>query len=1496
MRGRGSHQAVGFAHEQAEAGRGDHPRQYLRKKENLGKRPSTRLLFYPAFFILHFAYGIDMNGLIMNPAPGERLLRFVGDRVRFSLRLPPEGAKGCRALLRTNLGKGDRLRQEVIATHAGKNPFSIAFWRDVPLQPQPTGEWTVEMPLTDVGFYRAKAYMVTGEGRQVWPEGADTGISVHPSDYRTANTIYCAFARMFGESKSARATQDAAWEKRLEKLDALGYTVIPPSGKLRDLIGELPHIFDTLGCRILQLLPVNPVPTTLARFGRFGSPYACMDLTAIDPALVELDRRTTGIGQFCELTDAVHGRGGRILLDMVINHTGWGSALFENHPEWFVRQPDGSFACPGAWGVTWGDLVELSPNHVALWEEVARAFLTWCRRGVDGFRCDAGYKVPVRIWQYIEARVRQEFPQTVFLLEGLGGPWEATESLLTEGGMQWAYSELFQNDGGPNVARYLDYAHRQSARLGLYVHYSETHDNERLAAHGRAWSLMRNRLCALTSASGGFGFTAGVEWLAAERINVHSSRGLSWGNPDNLLAELAQLNRLLAGHPCFFDGAVLTRLSQDNSPAYALRRDSAEGLDHVLALVNLDERQNQTLTLESAQCAGLGPLQYDLLGQKPPACKTVGASIIFTLEPGAAFCLASTPQPQGLSGDEYRRARAQSAWAIAALSKVLLPEEIGPCDWRALAARVHLHPRDFLAALPYIDHIKARADLCGALDEAKGKFPQVTDWSLIDIRRVTPVPPGHWLLLQDARRFRATLDCGGWQRHVEAIEVQDGFAACFAPQPAGSAADAELDIERYGLTSERVKATVRFLAATPVIATVLAKPPPSSLVLLTNGRGGMARLCVDLGNINSKYDCALGANLHPGFPVDRHVLVKRIRVWVSADGFITALNLQNLASFQVGQPALWNFVADAGDGRTVEIQMTAGMLENWNTTLFTFARRPGTRPADLPPQFDVRLTVRADIEDRNFHSETHRNGGAEFHFTQHCRELPDRPGFAFTPAPDRQLHVFSNSGVYHPQPEWCQNIAHPVEQSRGQVLSGDAYSPGWFDLPLTLGNGVSVVLSADIPPPGLELAEPSSASRQAADSLALRQARFPEDDAFGRQLTLAARAFVVRRGAGHTIIAGYPWFLDWGRDSLISARGLLAAGMVSEVEELLITFGRFSAGGLMPNTIHGEDASNRDTSDAPLWYGVACEEAAQLDDTIYDRSAGGPGRKIADVLCEIGAGYARGTANGIRMDPASALIWSPPHFTWMDTNFPAATPREGYPVEIQVLWIRLLRQLDRLGAKPASEPWRVLAERAEESLKKLFWLEAPGYLADLLIAKPGQPAAGAVPDNALRSNYLLAIAFGLAAGAPARRAVAAALRYLFVPGALRTLAPLPVWPPLEIRGSAGQLLGEPREPYQGRYEGDEDTRRKPAYHNGTAWTWTLPSACEALVRAWDFSPAAVAAAKAYLAGMDSLMMSGCLGQLPEILDGDAPHQARGCDAQAWSALEALRVWKWLNEI
>jgi predicted glycogen debranching enzyme len=355
--------------------------------------------------------------------------------------------------------------------------------------------------------------------------------------------------------------------------------------------------------------------------------------------------------------------------------------------------------------------------------------------------------------------------------------------------------------------------------------------------------------------------------------------------------------------------------------------------------------------------------------------------------------------------------------------------------------------------------------------------------------------------------------------------------------------------------------------------------------------------------------------------------------------------------------------------------------------------------------------------------------------------------------------------------------------------------------------------------------------------------------------------------------------------------------MTSEAAKLILIFGRFAQEGTMPNTIHGSDASNRDTSDAPLWYGVLVEETvARASADLYKLPVDSKGRTVLDVLRETASGYRRGISNGIRMDPESALIWSPAHFTWMDTNYPACTPREGYPVEIQVLWIQLLRQLHRVNASVEGEDWGALANRAETSLKKYFWLEDRGYIADLLIAEPGLPASRAIVDNALRSNYALAIAFRIFTGDPARRAMEAMRQNLVVPGALRTLAPLPVSPPLENRSRDGWLLNNPQEPYWGHYEGDEDSRRKPAYHNGTAWTWTFPIFCEALAEAWDRNPAAIAAAKAYLGSMDALLTNGCLGQLPEIVDGDAPHLQRGCDAQAWGATEALRVWTRLNNM
>jgi starch synthase (maltosyl-transferring) len=1446
--------------------------------------------------------------LTLTPSPGEMLLRYVGDRLNFRLiaeRHTPE------AFLRTNIGRGPILHREVLqeyqlelrnwdkTTAPGPSTLPLgAAWRDIPMTWR-DGAWELSLTLTEPGFYNAKAYLVDEHARQIWPHGPNIGINVHPSQYRTANTIYCAFTRMFGETKTLASTIKK--DPLVENLEKQHYAVIPPSGKFRDLINEFDHIFGTLGCRILHLLPVNPTPTTYARFGRYGSPYAAEDLTAIDPALVEFDRRSTGVEQFEELTYAAHSRGGRVFLDMVINHTGWGSTLQENHPEWFLRKENGVFASPGAWGTTWEDLVELDHRVPLSWEHIAAAFITWCRRGVDGFRCDAGYKVPTAAWRYIIARVRHEFPDAVFLLEGLGGAWEATEELLTRGGMQWAYSELFQNYSPIQVSGYLDHSIVKSSTVGTLVHYSETHDNERLAAKGRAWSLLRNQLCALTSHSGGFGFTCGVEWLAAEKVNVHSSRGLSWGNRENIVEDLARLSHLLAEHPAFFDGSSCRRISGPESPVFVLDRLSNDGKDRVLVLLNLDPDERNSFFLQKSAYAELGEPKFDLLTGTAFKTSSRGDNVEFRLEPAQAVCLSAAAQCEGISGEDYRKTRAQHAFAIRSLATVLEPEEIGPHPWIKLASFIAEDPKKFFAALSVMDRTIASTDLLAALRSAiaSNVYAPVVVWKWSDRPRITPIPPGHWLLITDNTPFRAELIFEKAVQHSESIEIKGGHVAVFAPVDPfrhRREGEATLKVQRFNASPDSVVREVIFLRDRPAFSPHLSLPLTAEdsgaevpTALLTNGRGGMARICVDLGTVKSKYDAVLAANLHPSIPVDRHIFAKRIRVWANADRFISPLNGANLQSFVPGPPARWEFAAIAGDGQVARVEMVADMLHERNTTMFAFRLLDTSKPGTT-----VRVTVRLDLEDRNFHTQTQQNGAADHHFNSNVHPLSNRAGIEFRPPGDRQMRITVTSGTYHPSPEWSNNIPHPVEQTRGHVGAGDAFSPGWFDIALEREVPVFLTVDSELSDASAEVVTQFIVHRERENERALAVSGVTES--FGRQLALATRAFVVRRDALKSVIAGYPWFLDWGRDSLICARGLLAAGMIEEVRDLLVIFGHFEKNGTLPNTIHGEDASNRDTTDAPLWFGVVCEEFAALNGPeIYDHKVNPEGRTIRDVLKSIALGYAKGTPNGINMDRESGLIWSPSHFTWMDTNYPAGTPRQGYPIEIQALWIRLLEQLDRLGAPHEESRWGEMAAKARESLERLFWLEEKGWYADTLIAERNTTALRADPDDALRSNCVIPVMLGLITGAHARRCMDNVVRYLFVPGGLRSLAPLPVSRALPIYGSDWRLLNHPHEPYWGRYQGDEDTQRKPAYHNGTAWTWTFPGACEALARAWDFSPQIREAARAYLGSMESLLTSGCIGHLPEVLDGDAPHTQRGCDAQAWSVTEALRVWKLLNE-
>ncbi len=1406
-----------------------------------------------------------MPSLSQFPAPGIRLVRWVGDIVTFTLHHVPAGSV---AKLRTQLGRAAAQRAEILAAAHEGRAEGLTPWQDLPMTNRGSGIWEIAVPVLEVGFFPAKAYATDERGWQHWPDGPDCGINVQPAWTRSGNAIYCAFPRQFGPNRSRRSTSDPTLDDTLKALEAQGYATLPPSGKLRDVTRALDHICGQLGFRHLLLLPINPTPTTFARFGRFGSPYAALDLTGIDPALVEFDQRTTGTQQFEELAHALHGRGGRLFLDMVINHTGWGSTLWERHPEWFQRQSDGRFLRPGAWGTVWEDLVELDPEHRELWGELAEAFLVWCRRGVDGFRCDAGYKVPVPVWRYITARVRQEYPDTVFLLEGLGGAWEATEALLTVGGMQWAYSELFQNYDLHTIPWYLDQAWAISTRSGPLVHFCETHDNVRLPSQpqaqidgttgftledepvperARRWALQRTQLSALTSVAGGYAITNGVEWLATEKVNVHSARGLAWGSPDHLIAEIATLNRLLQRHPAFRGDAQLTRLSPDATPVYALRRTAAEGSGSLLILVNTDLDRAQAAQFEAAVWHELGEPNIDLLASDAPRIPIrimPSGFVEIVVAPGAVVCLSPT---QSLE-------RPPSNPTFTPFTSIL--------------------PTGYQAEI---------------------------EWSVTDAARILLLPPNHSLVIRDTRPFRVEIKGLPFLIHAESQPNTTGFEARLSielDRKAGT--DLQLTLIPLLDGIEKIRGTVRLLAAAPSLEQ--APDLTSARVLLTNGRGGMAHVHAHLSAITSKYDCLLAANLHPEVPSDRHVLVKRVRAWVNANGFTSALDNTYLSNCDPTEKVwVWNVPA-GGDSRSI-VKLHLQFQPHTNRLEATFQRCAVDRnalPELLTDQAPVRLILRFDLEDRNYHGETKWSEAVDQHFTTNTRPLGSR-GFEFVPATQRHLRVTSSGGQFHPAPEWSTGIPHPVEASRGMEGSGDAWSPGWFEIPLNSGTANSVTVTLDADPPLPEPAGPELTPKTSGPPTAVAA------DPFTATLERAARQFVVRRGRGKTVIAGYPWFLDWGRDTLIACRGLLAAGMTEDVREILLTFARFEEQGTLPNAIYGENASNRDTTDAPLWFGIVCEEFANSQPTPNDPSSKAnwytsrvgdtANRTIAEVLRSIACGYLAGTSNGIRVDHASGLVWSPSHFTWMDTNHPAGTPREGYPVEIQALWLRLLRQLDELKAEPwdgRGESWGDLARRTEKSFNQYFWLEDQGWFADVLIASAGTPARMAPPSDALRSNALLPIALGLATGPRAWRTVQAAERWLVVPGALRSLAPLPVNPLLPIYTNSGGLLNDPANPYWPHYEGDEDTRRKPAYHNGTAWVWPFPHFCEALARAYPGDAAALAAARAYLGSVDRLLAEGCLGHLPEILDGNTPHTQRGCDAQAWSITEVLRVWHWLN--
>jgi predicted glycogen debranching enzyme len=1424
------------------------------------------------------------DALLQEPAPGRRGVFFCGDIITFTLTLRGAlKASNGSAWIRTNIGHGGTTRTEIIrSVHFHETPLGRD-WFDTPMHRVAEDRFEVKLALTEVGHFEAKCFFLSqGESSPVWPPGTNTAVNVQPAESCCANIIYNAFVRQFGPSKSGVGPLPPPGAECVRVLDAARYTVIPPSGTFRDLIQELDFIIGDLGCRILMLLPIHPTPTTYGRMGRFGSPYAALSFRGVDPALAVFDPKATPMEQFIELVDAVHRRNARVFLDIAINHTGWAANLHVNHPEWLVRTSEGRIEVPGAWGVQWEDLTKLDYRHEELWQFMAEVFLTWCRRGVDGFRCDAGYMVPHAAWKYIVARVREQFPETTFLLEGLGGKISVTRQLLDTANLNWAYSELFQNYDRSQIENYLPQAIDISSTDGLTVNFAETHDNPRLAATSHAYARMRTALCALASVSGAFGFANGVEWLAAEKINVHEAIPLNWGAPVNQTVEIRRLACLLKFHPAFHDRTDVRLIERGGGNQLVILRRHRPTGKRLLVLVNLDPEQ-PTQAAWSAQDAGLDQRAFiDLLTETPVEAQASEALLSCPLAPGQVRCLSPDPADLDLlihaPADPFAlpphvehqllRAKALQVFTCSGDSR-----EVGGFDADRAAAALKADPAAF----------------CAQLNTA-GAESRVITWQWPrDLRREVMIPPGHFLMVASAHGFRACLMEEDRILSVENSLPSGGGThfALFLPRPAPK----NLHPLTLRLTVHTESGSRHEQAALLLLpcaedargrrvfgrSEFLREP---MRFLSTNGRGAMLRIPVGWDTPASRYDALLAANFNPDFPEDRWVMLTQCRAWLVYQGFSQDINLDCLQAFTLGEgnSAAWRYKIPSGQGQHVQLTAEMQMIPGRNALRLAFSRhRAGDDPARLADATPVRLILRPDIENRSFHDLTKAFTGPEHHFREALSAFPN--GFVFPPDAQHGLKVAISSGRFVQEPQWRYMVYRFQDAERGQDPHGDLFSPGYFEV--GLHGGETVTLTAQTAPAADIRQAPEGPFENAAAPNRVPPLAKPVE------LMLAAlHDFLVDRGKLKTVIAGYPWFLDWGRDSLIFVRGLIAAGWFEEARAVLKLFGQYEDRGTLPNLIRGSDAANRDTSDAPLWFAVACAEltAAEGNDGFLNSACGA--RRVRQVLGSIVRSYVDGTPNGVRMDPDSGLIFSPSHFSWMDTNFPAGSPRQGYPVEIQALWHVALVFLSRV-EKNERRTWQALASHVQNSLLRLFWQSETGCLSDCLHADPGQPARRARPDDAVRPNQLLAVTLGGIDSADHMRRILGACEELLVPGAIRSLADRPVKHPLAIHHQ-GSLLNDPYRPYWGTYAGDEDTRRKPAYHNGTAWTWPFPAYCEAWAIAYGETGRNTALS--WLTSSIRLLESGCLGHLPEILDGDYPHSSRGCDAQAWGASEWVRVW------
>lgn len=640
--------------------------------------------------------------------------------------------------------------------------------------------------------------------------------------------------------------------------------------------------------------------------------------------------------------------------------------------------------------------------------------------------------------------------------------------------------------------------------------------------------------------------------------------------------------------------------------------------------------------------------------------------------------------------------------------------------------------------------------------------------------------------------------------------------------------------------------------------------------LVTNGIGGFASGTI-AGSATRRYHGLLVAALNP--PTGRTLLVGGIDELVSVDGQAFELATHRWASGAVAPQGYLTIQSFRLDGTTpvwkyqigaARIEKRVWMRHGENTTFVRYSLLESASP--------LALELRVLANYRDFHGATHAGDWR-------MRVESGENGICVTAFDGaRPFYIKSSNAIGEPRHIWYRDFFFARENERGLDDREDQLFAAQFHAQLEMGRPVTIIFSTekDVKLDGAvalkEQTKHESKILTAANTL-LRDPSGGTVPSWFSQLILAADQFLVRRplpgqAAGKSIIAGYHWFSDWGRDTMVALPGLaLATGRTDVAKQILLAFSPFVDGGMLPNNFPDSGAAPEyNTMDATLWYFEAVRQYFDVTQELVTL------KNLFPVLRGIVNAHVKGTRYNIYVDPADGLLYGGGpgvQLTWMDAKIGdwVVTPRTGKPVEINALWINALEIMTQFAKVIGSNAdiYAQLLQTARSSFGK-FWNAERNCCFDVLDA----PGVGS--DSTMRPNQIFAVSLGgaLLPFEQQKAVVDACASQLLTPFGLRSLAP-------REPGYTGVYAGGPRE-------------RDSAYHQGTVWGWLLGPFAVAHFRVYKDR----AAALRFLEPLAKATDSCGLGTLAEIFDGDAPHHPRGCIAQAWTVAEVLHAWKELQ--